>query len=259
MWLARRFGVPIKSESEPHGLVTIPELFDIYLVLFMYQSFNILPVNEWKLKETSMTVAPLLRKIFEANLETRKGLAEHVVDWLAKGSAHELGPDADRLYHALTKTGLSIGDMVGDCIGMGAPVAGNITQQASLLIDLYLRPAYKQYKDRIVELAHQEDEASDKELLGFVFEGMRHACVVPGLPRVAAKDITFQDGARGPVHIKANQPVLIATSSAAMDPAAFPNPEKIDPHRPLTSKLFSGMVCTTISGRDWLDQRWSRR
>src|SRR5205823_1889054 len=79
-----------------------------------------------------------------------------------------------------------------------------------------------------------------KELLGYVFEGMRHAGVVPGLPRVATKDMTFQDGARGPVEIKANQFVLIATSSAAMDPAAFPNPEKIDPHRPMSSYTLLG-------------------
>ncbi len=43
MWLARRFAIPIKDVVHPRGLVTIPELFDIYLVLFMYQNFNILP------------------------------------------------------------------------------------------------------------------------------------------------------------------------------------------------------------------------
>ena len=240
MWLATRFAIPIKTEKTPHGLVTLSELFDIYLVLFMYQSFNILAVNEWKLREASMTVAPLLRKVFETHLKTQQGFAEYIVDWIAKGTAYDVGPDAHRLYHALNQTGLPIGDIVGDCIGMGAPVAGNITQQASLIIDLYLRPGYEQYKQRIVELAQKEDEASDKELLGFVFEGIRLAGVVPGLPRVATKDITFQDGARGPVEIKANQFVLIATSSAAMDPAAFPDPEKIDPHRPMSSYTLLG-------------------
>ncbi|KIX99908.1 uncharacterized protein Z520_04545 [Fonsecaea multimorphosa CBS 102226] len=240
MWLARRFAIPIKDAAHPRGLVTIPELFDIYLVLFMYQSFNILPVNEWKLRETAETVAPILRQIFAAHLRTQRGLTEYIVDWLAKGSAYEVGPDADQFYHALNKTGLDLGDIVGDCIGMSAPVAGNITQQASLLIDLYLSEGYEQYKARIVELAQKDDEASDKELLGFVFEGMRHAGVVPGLPRVASKDVTFEDGARGSLHIKAGQYVLIATSSAAMDPVAFPDPEKIDPHRPMSSYTLLG-------------------
>lgn len=61
LWLAERFGVPLKTQEHPHGLITRVELFDLYLVLFMYQSFNILPINEWKLREASMKVAPLLR------------------------------------------------------------------------------------------------------------------------------------------------------------------------------------------------------
>jgi len=130
--------------------------------------------------------------------------------------------------------------LVGDCIGMGAPIAGNLTQQASLLIDLFLSPGYEQYKERIVELANKNDAESDKELQGFVYEGMRHAGVVPGLPRVASKDITVNDGARGPVHIKAGRTVLIATSKAAMDPIAFPDPEKLNPHRPLSDYTVLG-------------------
>lgn len=240
LWLAERFAIPLKTREQPRGLVTVPQLFDIYLVLFIYQSFNILPVNEWKLRELSRQVAPVLRQVFEAHLKTQRGWTEGVVDWLAKGSAFEVGADADRVYHALNATGLPLGDLVGDCIGMTAPVAGNLTQQASLLIDLFLRPEYKAYKDRIVELARRDDPDADRELQGFVFEGMRHAGVVPGLPRVAARDVTVQDGARGPVHIKANQTVLVATSKAAMDPVAFPDPEKLDPHRPFAAYTLLG-------------------
>lgn len=240
LWLAERFAIPLKTEETPRGLVSIPQLFDIYLVLFIYQSFNILPANEWKLRAESMKAAPVLREIMTTHLKTQQGFKEHIVDWLAKGSAYEVGPEADRLYKALIKTGLPLGDVVGDMIGIGAPVAGNITQQASLLIDLFLKDEYKEYKERVVQLAHQKDAASYKELQGFVFEGMRHAGVVPGLPRVANKDIVVDDGVRGPVHLKQGQMVLIATSKAAMDPVAFPNPEKLDPHRPLSSYTLLG-------------------
>lgn len=240
LWLAERFAIPLKTERTPHGLLSVSELFGIYLILFMYQSFNILPINELKLKETSMKFAPVLRGILEAHLRTQQGVKEHVVDWLAKGSAFEVGPDADRIYHALNNSKLPIGDLVGDCIGMGAPVAGNITQQASLLIDLFLSPGYEVYKARIVELAHRDDPEAERELQGFVFEGMRHAGVVPGLPRIASRDITIQDGNRGPIHIKAHQTILIATSKASMDPIAFPNPEILDPHRPMSSYILLG-------------------
>ncbi len=240
LWLAQRFAIPLKTTETPHGLITVPELFMAYLVLFMYQSFNILPINEWTLRDGARKAAPVLREIFTAHLKTQSGTTEEIVDWLTKGSAFQVPAEAERLYKALFASKLPIGDLVGDCIGMGAPVTGNITQQASLLIDLYLSEGYEQYKSRIIELAHLDDEASEKELQGFVFEGMRHAGVVPGLPRVAAKDITITDGARGPISIKAGHTVLIATSVAAMDPAQFPNPEKLDPHRPFKDYILLG-------------------
>ena len=230
MWLADKFALPVKTDANPHGLFSIAQLFDIYLVLFMYQSFNVLPENEWLLRETSMKVAPILRKVFETHIKTQRGAQEKFVDWMAKGSAFEVGPTADRLYHSLNATKLPIGDMVGDCIGMGAPVAGNITQQASLLIDLFLSEGYETYKERIIELAHRDDKEAERELAGFVFEGMRHAGIVPGLPRVANRDTVIQDGDRQ-VHVKAGQTILIASSKAAMDPIAFPDPEKLNPHR----------------------------
>jgi hypothetical protein len=241
LWLAERFAIPLKTQESPRGLLTIYEVFTAYLVLFMYQSFNIIPKNEIRLKEGAMKAAEGLRAIFEVHLKTQVGgVKEKIVDRLEKGSAFEVGPHADRLYKALHQTKLPLGDLVGDCIGMGAPVAGNITQQASLLIDLFLSPGYEQYKARIVELAHLPEAESERELQGFVFEGMRHAGVVPGLPRVATKDVTVIDGARGPVHIKAGRTVLVATSKAAMDPAAFPEPEKLNPHRPFSDYILLG-------------------
>lgn len=240
LWLAERFALPLKTKEQPRGVMSIHEAFKAYLVLFMYQSFNIMPANEWKLREGAMKAAALLRSIFETHLKTQTGRMEGFVDWMAKGSAFEVGPHADRIYHALGDTRLPIGDQVGDCIGMGTPVAGNLTQQASLLIDLFLSPGYEKYKERIVELAHMNPLTSDRELQGFVYEGMRHVGVVPGLPRVATRDIIVNDGVRGPVEIKKGHTVLIATSKAAMDPVAFPNPEILDPHRPFKDYTLLG-------------------
>jgi hypothetical protein len=240
LWLAQRFAIPLKARETPHGLISVPDLFMSYLVLFIYQAFNILPVSEWTLRDGARKAATGLREIFDAHLKTASGITSEIVDWLAEGTAFEVSAQAKRLYQELLKSKLPIGDLVGDCIGMGAPVAGNITQQASLLIDLYLSDGYKEYKARIIELSKLDTPEAERELQGFVFEGMRHAGVVPGLPRIATKDITVEDGARGPVSIKKGHTVLIATSVAAMDPKQFPNPEKLDPHRPLEDYILLG-------------------
>ncbi|KAJ4351877.1 uncharacterized protein N0V89_007221 [Didymosphaeria variabile] len=240
LWLAERFALPLKTAEQPRGVLSIYDTFTIYLTLFIYQSFNIIPAEEWKLREAAVKAAEPLRKIFETHLKTQSGAVEHFVDWLANGSALDVGPDADRLYHGLRDTKLPIEELVTDCIGISTPIVGNLTQQASLLIDLYLRPEYEEYKKRITQLAYMNDAASEKELQGFVFEGMRHANSVPGLPRVTTRDVTIVDGARGPISIPAGRTVLIATSMAAMDPIAFPDPEKINPHRPLKNYTLFG-------------------
>lgn len=77
--------------------------------------------------------------------------------------------------------------------------------------------------------------------MGFVYEGIRHAYVVPGLHRVVANDITVMDGPRGPVHLKAGRTILIATSRSSMDPVAFPEPEKLNPHRPFSDYIIMGV------------------
>jgi len=240
LWLADRFAIPLKTQEQPHGLMSVFEAFGAYLSVFLYQSFNIIPVNEWALREAAVGAAAALRPVFETHLKTQRSITETIEDWLAKGSAFQAGPHADRIYHALKETKLPIGDLVADCIAIGASVAGKLTQQASLLIDLFLSPGYEQYKGRIIELAHMDAASSEQELQGFVYEGMRHAGVVPGVPRVATKDVTIVDGARGPVQIKAGHTILVATSKAAMDSVAFPEPEKLNPHRPFKDYTLLG-------------------
>lgn len=240
LWLAERFAIPLKTQEQPYGLLSTFELFSDFLAIYLYQNCNVMSVNEWKLRESTRVAETALQPIFEAHLKMEKGIDEEVVEWLAKDSPFEVGAQATRIYHALNDTKLSVSELVANCIGLGAPIAGNLTHQASLLIDLFLSPDYETDKKRIVELANMDWESSERELQGFVFEGIRHAGVVFGLPRVASKDITVVDGVRGPVNIKAGHTVLVATSKAAMDPIAFPNPEKLNPNRPFEDYTLLG-------------------
>jgi hypothetical protein len=83
LWLAERFALPLKTPEQPRGLLSIHEAFLAYLVLFMYQSFNIMPANEWKLREGALKAAEPLRSIFETHLKTQTGRMEGFVDWMA--------------------------------------------------------------------------------------------------------------------------------------------------------------------------------
>ncbi|KAF3937809.1 hypothetical protein ABW19_dt0206209 [Dactylella cylindrospora] len=248
LWVSDRFAIPLKTPEQNRGLLTTFETFSSFLAVFLYQNLNLVPAREWKLREAALVGAGALKQVFETHVKTQSGITEKVVDWLAKGSSFQVGPHADRLYHALIDSKQPVAESVADCLSIGAPVVSVLTQQASLLIDLYLSPGYEQYKGRIVELATADPATSEQELQGFVFEGIRLAGAVPGLTRVASKDITIDDGERGPVTIKAGQTVLAATSKAGLDATAFPEPDKVNPTRPLADYAVLGYGLSSCFG-----------
>lgn len=80
---------------------------------------------------------------------------------------------------------------------------------------------------------------------------------MPGVPRVATRDTVIDDGEEEEERgggaqkkmkkILEGQMVFVATSKAAMDPKAFPEPEKLDPYRPLSSYILLGHVSFSLS------------
>ncbi|KAH9838134.1 linoleate diol synthase [Teratosphaeria destructans] len=242
-WLAHRFAIPVKSAETPRGLFTLPQLYDIFAVIAGYQNFNLLPANEWALRHGAQENpgSQGLRDVLELHLKIRGtggNVKSKIADHFEKGSAFEVGAEADALYHALNSKGRrGIGELVEECLAFAAPMASMITQQTSLLIDLFLSKGYEIHKEQIVALAHQadNDETAMRKLQAYVYEGMLYASSTPGIVRTAAKDTTVVDGRRGMVHVRAQQKVLAATSVAAMDAVGMPLPRDFNPGRPAES------------------------
>ncbi|KAM0748029.1 linoleate diol synthase [Meredithblackwellia eburnea MCA 4105] len=238
-WVADRFALPIKKPETPRGLFSIPELRLILLGLFVFSSFNIIPQAGWFLRETSLQSAAALTGFIKARINTASGIKDTVLDFMTKGTAYEDSDDSERFYKTLQQTGVDPEQLAGDCVGVMIPVAGNITQQVALLVDLFLRDEYKKEKEHIAELSTNESPENDKLLLGYIREGMRLQGVVIGLPRVARVDTTVQDGDRT-LHFKAGDKLVIGISKAHMDPVAFPNPTQLDPTRPASAYILLG-------------------
>ncbi|CAO1625574.1 unnamed protein product [Parajaminaea phylloscopi] len=230
IWLADRYAIPLKTEATPHGLFTVFQLQAMLTGLFIYSSFDVIPHASWVLRQAAVDLGPAMRNVLKLRLENNHGAREKIHDRFAKGTAYEVSEAADHLYHTIQKKKVPVDEAVGNLLGTAIPIAGNITQQSTLILDLFLTPGYEYAKDRFTELAHQTDEASEKELEMWVWEAMRISGVVPGLPRVAARDVVIDDGPRQ-VHVKAGERLIIATSRAHLDPTVFPNPERLDPTR----------------------------
>ena len=234
-WLADRYGLPLKTPNTPRGIFTVPDLLKICKIIAAHQDFDLIPSNEWQLRVGAQKGVAALRQIIELHIKIQGGggLRESIADHLEAGTAFEVRPDADRLYDALFAAKRTHSELVDECISHAASLGSTLTHQAALLIDLFLSPGYEAYKARIVELSQNDDEASARELHGFVYEGMRHTGVrsSPGVTRTASRDAVIIDGVHGAVTIRAHHKILAATAAAAMDPAAFPAPEMLDPGR----------------------------
>ncbi|KAE8227785.1 hypothetical protein CF326_g7306 [Tilletia indica] len=238
-WLAQKYGIPLKTQETPHGILSTAELLMTLIPLFIYTSFPMVEHANWKLRQAANEVAPTLLRLLESRLRVHGSFSQPLTNWLAKGTAYEISDDADRLYTGLLQSKRPISELVAAMVGTMIPIAGNLTQQTALLVDLYLQPKYEEYKKRIVELSHRDDKEAFEELEGFVYEGMRIQPVVVGLPRQATKDVAINDGDRN-VFVKTGQRVVIGTSKAHLDPQAFPDPEKLDPHRPRENYILLG-------------------
>ncbi|EPQ26740.1 uncharacterized protein PFL1_05719 [Pseudozyma flocculosa PF-1] len=234
IWIAQRFAFPLKTEEHPRGLIGLSELFHDLMALYLHDTFHVLPRHEWKLRDRAVEASQRLADILKAQIRAHSGLMEPLVDWLARGTAYDISPDAERLFHSLLQAGLSGASAAWSCVHVAAALAGSVTQLASRMIDFYLDESRAEERGRITELAISPGKDASDELEGFVLEAMRLAPIVPGLPRRVTRDFTFEDSNRE-IDLKRGDMVLIATSQASMDAAAFPAPDRVDPFRPRES------------------------
>lgn len=117
-------------------------------------------------------------------------------------------------------------------------------------LDWYLSTEGAPHVDDIHILANQEPSPEvDSLLLGFAMEGIRMAGAFNMHQVSAGTDtITEDDGRR--VNVNQGDKVFASFVSGARDPAQFPNPETVDPRRPLESYIQFGAGTHTAVGKE---------
>lgn len=248
LYVAERWALPLKTKETPHGLFTVHELHLMLVVLFVFTSFDILPPVGWDLRAGALQSAQIVNEVISSHLSFAGSMMDSFFGFAKRASqifnrkaksAYALTPDAIEMYRSLQATGEDHHSLTTNSLGSMIPIAGNLTQQFILLVDLYLQPQHEAHKQRIVQLAQDESKEADDELLGYVWEGMRLNPVVVGVPRTTTKDVTIQDGDRV-VEVPKGGIILVSTSNANMDPTVFPDPETIDPKRPREKYMLLG-------------------
>ncbi|KAG8896210.1 hypothetical protein FRC00_006290, partial [Tulasnella sp. 408] len=111
---------------------------------------------------------------------------------------------------------------------------------AALVLNFYLDDERKAEREEIIKLVKSEKAESKSLLLGYILEALRLDPQAPGIFRQAAVDVEVKESnGLAPVRVKKGDTIFVSLKNANNDPTAFPNPQKIDPTRPLDRyKLF---------------------
>ncbi|TFB06849.1 Linoleate 10R-lipoxygenase [Trichoderma ghanense] len=249
-YAAHVFNIPLKTRENPKGVFSEHELYSSLAAVFKTIFLDIDPVESFPLRQKTKEAADTLGAAIETTVKYAKSFGLRLFTGNTNNDA--LSTAGVTAVKALAKSGLSAHDIAWGLIlptaAATVPSEGRLFAQA---IDWYLSPEGSPYIDDLHILAAQEPTPeTDALLLGFAMEGIRLAGAL-GLHQVATDTDTIveDDGRR--VNVSQGDRVFASfASSAARDPAQFPNPETVDPRRPLDSYIQFGAGTHSALGKE---------
>ncbi|KAB8216542.1 hypothetical protein BDV33DRAFT_194313 [Aspergillus novoparasiticus] len=223
---ANVFSLPLKTESNPRGIFTESELYQIMAVVFTSIFYDADPANSFELNQAAREVTQQLGQLAMANVElvNNTGFIANLVSSLHRHDV--LSEYGVHMIQRLLGSGLPAEEVVWTHI---LPTAGGmVANQAQLFsqcLDYYLSEEGSVHLPDIKRLAKVDTPETDELLLRYFMEGARLRSSV-GLPRMVTKPTVIEDNGKK-LNLKAGQHILCNLVSASMDPTSFPEPEKV--------------------------------
>ncbi|OIW26965.1 heme peroxidase [Coniochaeta ligniaria NRRL 30616] len=248
---ARMFNLPLKTKDNPKGIYSEQELYTVLALIFVTIFFDIDPTKSFPLRQAAKTVAQQLGKLIETNVKIVTGFG---LKGLFTGSPNKNDPLSAygvNMIKGLAKSGLSTSDIAWSQI---LPTAGAmVPNQAEVFaqaVDFYLSDKGTGHLPEIHRIANlPETDETDALLLGYAMEGVRLAGTFGSYREATVADtIREDDGTEVPV--KPKDRVFVSFVSAARDPTQFPDPETVNPCRPLDRYIHYGAGPHACLGRE---------
>ncbi|KIW06461.1 hypothetical protein, variant 2 [Verruconis gallopava] len=242
-FVSELFSLPLKTKEVPAGIFTEHEMY--LALLAIYTSFlkDSDSINSFDIRQISYQAVQTLGGLVEAHVDelTAPGILKsimHVIFNDRKDS--DVGEAGKRAIKALLSSKLDNKTVVWGYVLSTA--AGVTAAQGSLfanVIDYFVNQP-DDFKKNVYNLAKSGDDSSFEQLMHYVLEAARLSCET-ALYRTAAVAMTIPDGKDRKIEVKPGDKVLLNLRSACLDPAAFPEPTKFDPTRPIEKYLHLGM------------------
>ncbi|KAJ5102586.1 Psi-producing oxygenase A [Penicillium argentinense] len=258
---AHVFSLPLKTESNPRGIFTEMELYQIMALVFTCIFYDVDVAKSFQLGQASRSVAQQLGELVMANVELvdKAGFIANIVNRLHRHDA--LSDYGVHMIQRLLDSGLPAKEIVWTHILPSA--SSMVANQAQLFIqclDFYLEKENAAHLAEIQRLSKEDTPESNDLLLRYFMEGARIRSSV-ALPREVAKPTAFDDNGEK-VTLKTGQQIYcnlvnwapfshyaasmdltkVSTQVAAShDAKAFPDPEKVRLDRNLDEYIHFGL------------------
>ncbi|KAJ8508992.1 hypothetical protein ONZ45_g8792 [Pleurotus djamor] len=248
-------GIQVKSETNPSGIFTEKELFDMLVDLFSvtFLTFDEPEVSfalHTKAMKGGAAVGILTAKsLLEAAPSVAPGFVARMTAKLLSVMSSAKKKPCYPFLSRIAESGRPVDELLGNILGVAVGSSTNFSQAVAQVVDFFLHETRSALKDKIMFLLDQNDEPSNELLQGYVREAMRLNPQFPGLWREAAFDASIPQGEGLPsIPVRAGDRIFASFRNAHLDPDTFPNPTQIDPQRPVSSYRLNGTGFHTCPG-----------
>ncbi|KKY29272.1 putative fatty acid oxygenase [Phaeomoniella chlamydospora] len=238
---ANVFSLPMKTKENPNGVFTEHELYAIIALIFTAIFFDFEPTKSFPLRMAATKFAHKLGGLIEANVKATSITApvSSIVDSFRENhnALHSYGV---HMIRELLKSGLSIYEVAwSQILPVATAMIPNQAQVFTQMLDFYLTPENQHHWTAIQTLAEQNTSSSFTELMGYMMEGVRLNGTF-GSYRESQVSTTIDDNGT-PISVRTGSKVFCSFVSANRDPEQFPDPDTVNPSRPLESYIQYGI------------------
>ncbi|KAK7036088.1 heme peroxidase [Favolaschia claudopus] len=255
-WAADRLcGLPLKTKENPSGLYTEQEVYDILTFLSLGDNEHLFSLRYAAIQSGGVIQALIAKAILEIAPQS----APNAIMGLISKCAKYIWPPTDRpcfpFLSKLSDTGRPLNELVATVVGLAVGSSVNYAQAAVHVIDFYLDDSHAKERSQIMQLVKSDDKKSTDLLRGYVREAMRLNPQFTGLWRGAAVDTVIPQGdGLPPLKIKAGDRIWASFKNAHINPTDFPNPQTVDPTRPVGSYNLNGTGFHNCPGVTYAEQ-----
>jgi hypothetical protein len=240
-------GIRLKTKENPSGLYTEREMYEMLKTLFIatFQAFDE-PEISFAIHSASLRAGAIIGLLTaKAVMEVAPSTVPNAVGKAVASVSSYIWPATEKpnypFHSAMAATGRPLDQIVGNVIGVSVGGAVNHAQGAINVVDFYLDEKREPERRKIIELARKTDAASTELLRGYVREAMRLKPQTQGLYRRATVDYSIPQGpGLPPVNVKAGDRIWASFRNAHLNSLEFPNPEEVNPRRPVSSYNLNG-------------------